>query len=73
MDGPNLFVSTCSRRELARRRASSRTWRGRYLRWRETGGRSRVAGMLLTGGVDLLIAVIVVAGIAAYVVGRGGI
>jgi hypothetical protein len=29
--------------------------------------------VLLTGGVDLLIAVIVVAGIAAYVVGRGGI
>ena len=73
MDGPNLFMSTCSRRDLARRRASGRTWRGRYLRWRESGGRSRMSGILQTGGIDLLVAIAVVAGAAAYVLGRGWI
>ncbi len=71
MVGAILFVSTCSRRDLARRRASSRSWRGRYLRWREAGGRSRVAGVLLTGGVDLVVATVLVAGAVAYVLGRG--
>jgi hypothetical protein len=29
MDGTGLFVSSCSRRELARRRSNARVWRTR--------------------------------------------
>ena len=73
MDGSSLFVSTCTRRELARRRAGGRSWRARYLRWREGGGRSRVAGLLRTGGVDLLVVSTICIGVLAYLVGRGSL
>lgn len=33
MDGSGLFVSSCSRRELARRRSAGRFWTGQNLRW----------------------------------------
>ena len=71
MDGSSLFVSTCTRREMARRRSAGRSWRGRYLRWRESGGRWRVAGVLLSGGIDLFFVTVAVAGILAFLVGRG--
>ncbi len=73
MHDSNLFMSTCSRRDLARRRALGRPRRGRHLRRRGIGGRSRLLRTLQAGGVDLLIATTVVAGAAAYVIGRGGI
>ena len=73
MDGSGLFVSSCSRRQLARRRAGARSWRGRYLRWRDYGGRWKFAGVLLTGGTDLFVLAVVAAGAAAYVAGRGWI
>jgi hypothetical protein len=73
MEGSNLFVSSCSRRQLARRRAAGRSWRGRYLRWRESGGRWRVVGMMLSGGVDLLVVTAAVIGVVAFLVGRGTI
>ncbi len=73
MDGSSPFVSTCSRRQLARRRAHGRSWRGRYLRWRDTGGRWRVVGVVLSGGVDLLVLTTVIIGVTAFLVGRGTI
>ncbi len=33
MDGSGLFVSSCSRRELARRRSAGRFWTPQNLRW----------------------------------------
>ena len=71
METSSPFVSSCTRRDLSRRRA--RSWRGRYLRWRESGGRWRVAGMVLTGGPSLVLAAVVLAGAAAFFAGRGGI
>jgi hypothetical protein len=73
MDGSSPFVSTCSRRELARRRAVGRSWRGRYLRWRESGGSWPFVGMLLSGGVDLLVVTAAVIGVVAFLIGRGTI
>ena len=73
MHDSNLFMSTCSRRDLARRRSAGRPWRGRHSRRRGPGGRSRLLRTLQAGGVDLLVATTVLAGAAAYVIGRGGI
>ena len=73
MEGSNLFVSSCSRRQLARRRAAGRSWRGRYLRWREAGGRSRFVGVVLSGGVDLLVVTVAAVGVVAFLLGRGTI
>jgi hypothetical protein len=73
MDGSSPFVSTCTRRQLARRRSAGRSWRGRYLRWRESGGRWRGVGFLLSGGVDLLVVTLAVVGVVAFLVGRGTI
>jgi hypothetical protein len=73
MDGSNLFVSSCSRRQLARRRTAGRSWRGRYLRWREGGGRYRFVGVMLSGGVDLLVVAAAAVGVVAFLVGRGTI
>jgi hypothetical protein len=56
---------------LARRRAAGRSWRGRYLRWRASGGRWPLAGA--AGGQLLFAAVFVGAGLAAFLAGRGGI
>ncbi len=33
MDGSGLFVSSCSRRELARRRSAGRFWTRQNMRW----------------------------------------
>ncbi len=71
MDEPNLFVSTCSRRELAKRRSVAR--RGRNLRRRERSAIARLAGFLATSGLELTVASVLVAGAVAYVVGRGGL
>jgi hypothetical protein len=73
MDSSSLFVSSCSRRQLARRRAAGRSWRGRYLRWRESGGRWWVVGVMLSGGVDLLVVSVVIGGALAFLIGRGTI
>jgi hypothetical protein len=51
MDGPSMFISSCSRRQLARRRPTRMAFRS-----------------------QLFIAVLVLAaGFAAFVIGRGGI
>jgi hypothetical protein len=73
MDSSNLFVSSCSRRQLARRRAAGRSWRGRFLRWRETGGRHRLVGAMLSGGVDLLLVSAAAVGVVAFLLGSGTI
>ena len=83
MDGSSLFVSTCSRREMARRRAAGRSWRGRYLRRRGSGGRWRTAGAPRSGlarpGLATFLvpalwtAVILGTGLGAYLAGRGGL
>jgi hypothetical protein len=43
MDGSGLFVSSCSRRELARRRSAGRFWSRQNLLWLFTrfGGSGR--------------------------------
>jgi hypothetical protein len=71
MESSSPFVSTCSRREWSARR--SRSWRGRYLRWRESGGRWRLAGLLLTASPSLMVVTVLLAGAAAFIAGRGGI
>ena len=71
MNSSSLFVSSCSRRQLARRRTAGRSWRGRYLRWRESGGRWRFVGFVLSGGVDLLVVSVAVAGVLAFLVAHG--
>jgi hypothetical protein len=50
-----------------------RSWRGRYLRWRETGGRWPFVGVLLSGGVDLLVVTAAAIGVVAFLIGRGTI
>jgi hypothetical protein len=49
MDGSGLFVSTCSRRELARRRAATRFWSVRNLVWMTRGAYLRLTGAPRTG------------------------
>jgi len=44
MDGSGLFVSTCSRRELARRRAATRFWSVHNLVWMTRGAYRRLTG-----------------------------
>jgi hypothetical protein len=59
-EGPNIFISSCSRRQLARRRPAGLTVRGRR--------RVRRAPMAL-----LLAAVLVGGSIGALVAMRGGL